>query len=324
MTSVVYVLLRRKPEIVDNLFAVTFKMDIAGQEKFKTARHGKHDIELKSLARGYLRQDLQQQLEVRQLRARGMFGQAQAKDHRRQHDMPSYIVDYMLSRALGYLFKKTAKERYDKEKADFNVKFDSRHGQPSDYRYITRAGSLALRTRNVAFILEEIVGAQNVHITRNTSRPQPLRPVARAKSLGRRVSEDNFSTAQELGSKFTAHFTPGDRSRFAIAAIFGNLLHNRNYRHNQPNIRVPGQPAAWTLNGVEVAGAGHNPISSNSTRDARDTALEYNHWVVIEGFNLTPNAAELLIWTWGKYYRVNVRPQNLLSYIQDVIFGQFA
>jgi len=342
MTSVVYVLLRRKPEIVDNLFSAIF-VDIAGKGKFRTATKGNHLIDLTSLVRRYFHKDLQLAKEAQKLRAEARAlppasrqalrkgRSAQAKDDLRQQTMPQYMVDYLLSRALGYLLKKTDARRYNSEKADFNVKFDRPvGGQAPDYRHVTRAGTLALRTRNVAYILKEILGAQNVHITKNASRPVPAHPLARADAVAG-VHEDTFNTAAGLNQKFGFRFPSGDRTRIAIAAIFSDLLPgprratgaNRKY-DLQDNIQVPGQPVGRTLNQVMVLRGAHNPISAQSGRDNRDAAaMEYNHWVVIEGFNLTPHVAQFLIWTWGKYYRVDVQPQYLLSYIQDVIFGQF-
>jgi hypothetical protein len=323
MTSVVYVLLRRKPELADDLFAAIFKMtimNIGDKIKFRTPNRRKYSIDLSSLARGYLRQRVQLGWEARELHARGELVKEQQKVQKRQQ-MPQYIVDYLLSRALGYLLKKTDAERYNSEKADFNVKFDYR--QPKDYRYLTRAGTLALRTRNLAFILKDILGAQNLHITKNSTRgPGPgADRVTRGKKVDG-INESWFSTAQELRNKFVTHFPPNDRTRFAIAAIFSDLHKARNFQ-SRNNINVPGQPPAWTLNRVSVGRAPHDPITNDSTRDARDANLQYNHWVVIEGFDQPGNATNLLIWTWANYYRLNVQNQNLLSYIYDVIFGQF-
>lgn len=299
MTSVVYVLLRRKPSVVDKLFSAIF-VDIKGKGKFRTATKGHHEIDLSSLARAYERKDYK--------------GQKPGGRQPRQ----GLLVDYLLSRALGYLLKKTDADRYKREKADFNVKFD--YDPNKNYKHITRVGTLALRTRNVAYILKDIVGAQNVFITRNSTRARPEPSWARAADVG--VNEDTFNTAQALNQKFAFRFPQGDRTRFAIAAIFSDLHKNRNFQL-QDNIHVPGQPAAWTLDQVRVARNPHNPISNNSARDNRDAGMEYNHWVVIEGFKQVGNQTQLLIWTWGKYYRLNVRNENLLSYIQDVIFGRF-
>jgi hypothetical protein len=309
MTSVVYVLLRKDQAKIDDLFSAIF-VDIKGKGKFRTATKGDYGIDLSYLARGYMRKD------HKKVKA----GQAALDE--------GFLVDYLLSRALGYLLKKTASDRYRSEKADFNVKFDTH--APKNYKHVTRPGSLALRTRNVAYILKEILGAQNVHITKNASRPVPAHPLARADAVAG-VHEDTFNTAAGLNQKFGFRFPSGDRTRFAIAAIFSDLLPsprratgaNRKY-DLQDNIQVPGQPVGRTLNQVMVLRGAHNPISAQSGRDNRDAGMEYNHWVVIEGFNLTPNAAQFLIWSWGRYFRVDVDPQYLMSYIQDVIFGRFA
>lgn len=310
MTSVVYVLFRRKPSVVDNLFSAIF-VDIKGKGKFNTATKGHHRIDLSSLARGYERKDYK------------------GEKHGSRRPRDAYLVDYLLSRGLGYLFKKTAINRYNNEKADFNVKFD--YEQNKDYKHVTRVGTLALRTSNVAFILRHIVGADNVHITRNTTRAGPEPSWMRADPVPGNVQESVFDSAQALSNRFQQHFPLNNRDRFAIAAIFSDLLprpRTRNqalggiYRQAN-NVAVPGHPGIANFNDVDELRPLFNPISAQSGRDNRDAGMEYNHWVVIEGFNLTPNVAQFLIWTWGKYYRVDVQRQYLLSYIKDVIFGQF-
>ncbi len=206
----------------------------------------------------------------------------------------SCFVDYCVSRGLGYVLKKTAPNRYDGEKMEFNMEFDPKG--LGNYRNFTHSGNLALRTNNLAFILSNLLGAQNVHIASKNA-PAPVGPLA-APVAG--VGTSNFANVLDLHNEFTAHFT-GNR-RFAVAAVYGALVNNAHNGH------------------LGESFTGGNP------------SLSYNHWVLIEGFNPTAAGAypgcpfphvNLQIWTWRQVHRISVCRNRLLSYIQDVIFGNF-
>jgi len=300
MTAVVYLLLRRKPDIVDNLFAATF-LDIGGKRgKFRTATKGNHSIDVSSLARRYMKKN---------------------PAHR------EFAVDFYLARALGYLLKKTALSRYNSEKADFTKLWDTH--QPQDYRGLTRAGGLALRTRNVAFILHDIVGAQNVRITKNTG-ALPAGAPARAAPVkvgGQDMVEDTFGTDQELYNQFVNRGPyMNHREKFALAAVYPDIVPQRGRATHEPNpqhpwqlqnaVQIPGRPIGTRLDDVRVL-----PTRVTAASGGRG-ALPFSHWVVIEGFNRTANETQLLIWSWGKNFRIDFQNNRILSYIRDVIFGE--
>lgn len=302
MTAVVYVLLRRKPDIVDNLFAATF-LDIGGNKgKFSTATKGNHSIDVGSLARGYMKKNPANR---------------------------ELAVDFYLARALGYLLKKTAISRYNSEKADFTKLFDAH--QPQDYRSFTRAGELALRTRNVAFILHDIVGAQNVRITKRTPPGLPARAPARAARVkvgGQDMNEVTFADNQELHNQFVNHGPHGNnRNKFALAAVYSDIIRNAGQAIANPPqapwqlqnaVHIPGRAVGVTLDGVRVLPTRVEVASGGSVDKP------FNHWVVIEGYNRRAgHTTELLIWSWGKNFRINVENRRIPSYIRDVIFGEF-
>ena len=202
-----------------------------------------------------------------------------------------YFVDYCVSRALGYLLKKTAENRYNGEKVQFNTVFDP--GGGGNYRNVTHAGNLALRTNNLAYILKDVVGAQNVHIV---SKNPPAVAVAPAPAVPG-VATTPFTTVAQLQNAFAAGLAPA--KSFAIAGIYADIVKNGH---------------------VNVASAGH-------------AGLSYNHWIVINAFTSTAAGAmnpvcanahvDLGIWTWAENYRPVFARNHLLSYIQDVVFGHF-
>ncbi len=206
------------------------------------------------------------------------------------------FLDYLLSRALGYAFKKVAKNRYDGEKMDFNMEFDPQN--LGDYRNFTHYGNFALRTNNLAFILKEIVGAQHVHIVHKQA--GPARPVPLAPAVAG-VATTNITTVAQLQNEFNNRLAAPHS--FAIAGIYADIVAN-----------------------------GHIALSS-PTAAAGATRVPYNHWIVINHF--TPAACgvggaggclgdvNLDIWTWGNDWNTTICQNHLLSYIEDVVFGDF-
>lgn len=292
MTSIVYQLLRHAPERADELFAATF-VKLASRPAFQTNQHGARTIEFSQLARGY-------------------------ENH--PGAVAAYLVDFCLSRALGSLFKSTAAVRYAQEKAQFNAFF----APLQDYRTFTRAGNLALRTHNLAHILHTIIGVQNLHITSNAAAAPAGGPALAPAVAAAGVS--TFNNAPTLYARIQAHLSAplvgalAGRSRVAFAAIFADLVPALPNPLPNPlplaaGVQVPGMAHGTTLDNVYVAPASINVAS------AGDGNLAYNHWVVIEGLELTLGGmAQLMIWTWGHTYRFDVDVAHLTSYIRDVVF----
>jgi hypothetical protein len=203
-----------------------------------------------------------------------------------------YFVDFCVPRALGYVFKKVAKSRYEGEKRQFNPEFSE--NTPMNYKEVTHLGNFALRTNNLAFVLKEIFGAD----VRIASKTGGKTDVALAPAVAG-VATTNFTTADDLLGEFQAHF-PG-KGKFAVAAVFGDLCKQGDH------------------------------VSVDSPAGTKPTGrLAYNHWVVINGFSSSGaikgcanKHANLQIWTWAKDYQVQVCEGHLLSYLQDVIFGEF-
>jgi hypothetical protein len=308
-SSCVYLLLRHKPAKAIDLFFATFAdihPQFAGRVFTTAVGQVPVAIKFKYLARRYR---LAEEKQILAAPIEGAAAQANAAA------MPGVtaaaaaawgakvaaatlvhtdcFVDYCLSRALGYVLKKTAKNRYDGEKAGFNMEFDP---GTFDYRNITHFGNLALRTNNLAFILHDILGANNVHIVYKQG--GPAAGVALAPPTAG-VHQTAFTTVAQLQAEFNNRLA-GPRS-FAVAAVYGNLV-----KDGHVDVVSPGNVA--------------NPV------------LTYNHWIVINRLNLTPaggvagcpnSHADLRIWTWAKNYKTRVCSNHLLSYIQDVIFGDF-
>ena len=143
------------------------------------------------------------------------------------------FLDYLLSRALGYAFKKVAKNRYDGEKMDFNMEFDPQN--LGNYRNFTRYGNLALRTNNLAFILHEIVGAQNVHIVHKQG--GPVRPVPLAPAVAG-VATTNITTVAQLQLEFNNRLALP--KSFAIAAIYADIVFNGQIAVSSPTAAAGG------------------------------------------------------------------------------------
>jgi hypothetical protein len=323
MSSAVYLLLKHDSTKAQELYEATFADLFVGYKgrKFTVASgHARISIPFRYLARRYRLME-----EGKQLKAPAEADQL-VKDSAREYlasgDDPSdvaewekeyraspefgnlikafqlsdtFFVDFCVPRALGYVFKKVAKSRYEGEKRQFNLEFSENKLIPT-YKDFTHLGNFALRTNNLTFILKEILGAQNVRIVSKTGANTT---VALAPTVGG-VATTNFTTASQLLQEFQNHF-PG-QGRFAIAAVFGDLC--------KQGAHVSQDSPAGT------APAGR---------------LAFNHWVVINGFSRSGgisgcgnNHADLEIWTWAQDYSIQVCEGHLLSYIQDVIFGEFA
>jgi hypothetical protein len=155
MAASLHSLLLQRPQRASELAAATF-WDLwqeqavipghPGMKEFPTAKCGAHHIDLPYLLRRH----------------------AQMWHHPPPNapaPVPEYFTDFCVSRALGYLLKVTRPDRYDSEKCDFN-QFFGEHQTVAGRKKITRAGTLALRTDTVAFILRDLLGAQ-VEIAHN-------------------------------------------------------------------------------------------------------------------------------------------------------------
>lgn len=207
--------------------------------------------------------------------------------------MPPHFVDFCICRALGYLLKKMATERYVGDKIDFSKMFST--SNPRDYSGFTRYGSIALRTNNLAFILTDILGATVYEIVcKNTLDAMPAH--ARAPDAPNVGGKTTFNTYDGLRDKLLANLAqPG---HFAIAAIFSDLQQTGIISNNSQGVPV-----------------------------GRDPNLKFTHWVVIDQVNQVAiggvDHLSMRVWSWGGYDTPQIARNNLLSYIQDVIFGHF-
>jgi hypothetical protein len=309
MTSAVYLLLQHDALKAQQLYEACFA-DVnplfAGRH-FTTAQNQQVRIRFRYLARGYrLMEDKQRAAvaaavpaahRVMVAMASGAVPVAADMAQLASPVNTTCLVDYCLSRGLGYVFKQTGGNRYRSEKVVFNMEFDNPQGvAPRDHRNITRIGNLALRTENLAFVMHDILGAQGVRIARKTG-PAPAVPLAPAVAG---VPVTNFASVAQLDQEFQAHFI-GVPNAFALAAIYADIVDD-------------GHKA--------VASAG-NPANPN---------LTYNHWILITGFDRQAAGGvggcphghvDLDIWTWARDYSVQICENHALSYIQDIVFGHF-
>jgi hypothetical protein len=311
MTSAVYLLLHHKPDLANDLFAATFADVYPGfaNHRFTTAQHQQVAIKFSDLSRRYRVMQKTQDAKARRgaAAAHRVMMAAEAHQQPTQADVAKVnqdlrrvnttcFVDYCVSRALGQVFKQVAEARYKSEKVRFNMEFDP-HG---NYGNQTHAGTLALRTHNLAFIMKEILGAIHVHIA---SKAGPA-PVVRLAPQVSGVTTSTFANLAQLDQQFQLRLTGVPKS-FALAAIYASIVRNGHIQNPSP-----GNP--------------ENP------------RLAYNHWIVIKSFTqeappgddvgagVCPNGhSNVGIWTWAKNYTARICQQHVLSYVQDVIFGQF-
>lgn len=306
MTSAVHLLLRHQPNVADQLFRATFADVIPAHAgtTFTTGNHQNIAVKFRYLARRYHLQEQDNLAEVaaavpaahRVMVAVSSGQQAAAADLAalKSQIKLTCFVDFCVSRALGYIFKKVAEPRYNGEKAQFNAAFDP-GGQ---YRNVTHLGSLALRTNNLAFIMKEILGAQHVHVASRAGggavgpAPVPLAPAVGG------VTTSTFANVTQLAAEFTNRLAVPNS--FALGAIFADIVKNTH---------VPAP-----------SGQGTNPN------------LAYNHWIVMNSFTRSaaggvptcPDAhADIGIWTWARNYNARICEPHAMSYVQDVIFGHF-
>jgi hypothetical protein len=327
MASAVYLLLRHNQPKAQELFDATFA-DIIPQNNgkvFNTANHEPIEIPFRYLARRYrLMEEAKakdapnraQQLikdEVAKMQNKGVSQQDIAnwtngldlgKIEAALRLSGGFLVDFCVSRGLGYVFKEVAKSRYEGEKRQFNLEFSQ--PQPiKDYRNFTHNGNLALRTNNLAFILQDILGAVNIHVASRQGLPAKVKTPCPLAPEVKGVTCSTFKDTNELTAAFNARLV-GNKD-FAVAAVYSDI--------------------------VDSAQNGKGYEKHKSVGDKNDT-LTYNHWIVINGFkDVTrapttynkpnkPKHVELKIWTWAQDLVLHVREDKLPSYIQDVIFGK--
>lgn len=303
MTSAVHLLLRHNPHLADQLFRATFADVIPAHAgtTFTTAQHQNVAVKFRYLARRYhlMEQDNAAKVAAAMRRVQTATAKGQQPSQADEGEIALQMqlcrfVDFCVSRALGYIFKKVAETRYNGEKADFNIAFDP----AGQYRNITHLGTLALRTNNLAYIMKQILGAQHVHIaSRAGGGAAGPAPVALAPAVGG-VTTSNFANVTQLANEF------GNRlalpHSFALGAIYADIVKDDH---------------------VTVAsGAGNNPN------------LAYNHWIVMNSFSRTAAGgepgcahahADIGIWTWADNYNARICEPHAMSYVQDVIFGHF-
>jgi hypothetical protein len=228
-----------------------------------------------------------------------------------------YFVDYCVSRAIGYLLKKLDNTRYQAEKTEFNKEwgFPSPGSVgPPDYHSFTRAGNLAARSNNLAFVLTKILGAQGVTVWRKSgASADSLAPAVGGVAVKQFGTADGFLQIMKDNAAIPRSF--------AIVAVLANT---------GPASEFPGPGNTQQL---------HSP--SQGSLGKSGAALKYNHWIVIESTqrilaNVIPGPQNSLqpkpcqdehikmkIWTWANMYEPTVCKKHALSYIQDVITGHF-
>jgi hypothetical protein len=311
MTSAVYLLLHHKPDLANDLLGATFAdvFPAFANHRFTTARHQQVAIKFSDLSRRYRVMQKSQDAKAKRgaAAAHRYMMAAEARQQPAEADVRAVqrgiarvnttcFVDYCVSRALGQVFKQVAEARYKGEKVRFNMEFDP-HG---NYGNFTHAGNLALRTHNLAFIMREILGAIHVHIA---SKAGPA-PVVRLAPQVSGVTTSTFANLDQLDQQFQLRLTNVPKS-FALAAIYSSIVKDGHIQNPSPG----------------------NPDNHR---------LAYNHWIVIKSFTqeappgnvvgggVCPNGhSNVGIWTWGKNYTARICQQHVLSYVQDVIFGQF-
>jgi hypothetical protein len=228
-----------------------------------------------------------------------------------------YFVDYCVSRALGYLLKKLDHARYQAEKTEFNKEWGfPAPGSlgPPDYHAFTRAGNLAARSNNLAYVLTKMLGAQGVTVWRKSgASADTLAPMVGGVPVKQFGTADGFLQIMKDNA--------ARPHSFAIVSVLANT---------GPGQEFPGPGFTEEI---------HSPSRGDSGKSG--AALKYNHWVVIESAqrilanptvgprtSLKPKNCEdehvkMKIWTWGNVWEPTVCKKHTLSYIQDVITGHF-
>ena len=228
----------------------------------------------------------------------------------------SFFVDYCVSRAIGYLLKKLDQARYQAEKTEFNKELGFSPGSvgPPDYHAFTRAGNLAARSNNLAYVLTKMLGAQGVCVWRKSgATADTLAPPVGGVPVKQFSAADGFLQIMKDNAAIP--------HSFAIVAVLANTGPGREF---------PGPGFAQEI---------HVPSRGDSGKSG--AALKYNHWVVIESTqrilanaNVGPQTSlkpktcqdehiKMKIWTWAKIFEPTICKKNTLSYIQDVITGHF-
>jgi hypothetical protein len=228
-----------------------------------------------------------------------------------------FFVDYCVSRAIGYLLKKLDQARYQAEKTEFNKEWGfpspSSVGPP-DYHAFTRAGNLAARSNNLAYVLTKILGAQGVCVWRKSgATADTLAPPVGGVPVKQFGTADGFLQIMKDNAAIP--------HSFAIVAVLAN---------SGPGQEFPGPGLAEEI---------HAPSRGDSGKSG--AALKYNHWVVIEStqrilanVSVGPQTSlkaktcqdehiKMKIWTWADLYEPTICKKNTLSYIQDVVTGHF-
>jgi len=238
MAAALHALLLQQPETASNLAAATF-CDIwqheavihghPGIKEFPTATCGRIHIDLPYL-----------------LQRHAQMWHNHSPD---QQPDPNNFTDFCVSRALGYLLKVTAPDRYNSEKCDFS-KFFGDHQTVSERKQLTRAGSLALRTDTVAYILRDILGA-DVEIAHNNVDVHKTREF-----WLHDIERKRIRTCQQLVDGICRELANG---KFVIAAVYASILGNSPQKPCSPALpfdhwvvkkdvlKMPGHPTRFAL-----------------------------------------------------------------------------
>jgi hypothetical protein len=291
MAAALHVLLLQRPQKASDLAAATF-WDLWGDQvvipghpglkEFPTPSGRRYHIDLPYLIRRHAQMWTQKH-------AAGAFLD------------PNLFTDFCVSRALGYLLKVIAPGRYDSEKCDFN-KFFGPQPTVAGRKQFTRAGAFALRTDTLAFILRDILGAQEVTIAHNCIR----------------------QTDNKVWEKYYKH------REYSLAGVERKKI---GFDHTTNHLKTLEDGVSQMVNGIaRELQQGKFVIAAIDARligpyAAPPGDLKYNHWVVIKRATRTLGpiySNDLKIWSWGQADDYTGKTDaEVRDSIYDLIVGRF-
>lgn len=301
MAAALYVLLKEKSDRASELAAATFwdlwhdHVNMGGKnglEKFHAAKGGDYHIDLAYLLRRHAQKWDEKAADFDKRYKEAMLaGRVHRANEIRQEQagmttgMTTCFTDFCVSRALGYLFKVANPGRYNSEKCDFNKFFGEGDYTDTVRKHSTRAGTFALRTDTVAFIVRDLLGANLVEVAYNNQLRQIPGYWLEGVDKQHPVTRKKLNDAQELVTEIGHQLGAGN---FVIASINAHFI--------QP--AAPPDPPA---------------------------GVPYNHWVVIEGCHRSgPDQNDLTIWSWGDTYHLTDQEDNeLMESVYSLVVGNF-
>jgi hypothetical protein len=264
MAAALHVLLpSRKLVVADQLAAATFwdlwhdHVNMDGQnglEKFHTAHCGDIHIDLSYLLRRHAQKwDEKAAVFKKQYDEAILAGRVHRANEilQEQAGMKECFTDFCVTRALGYLLKVTNPKRYHTEKCDFN-KFFGEGDYTADVRKrSTRAGTFALRTDTVAFILRDLLGANLEEIAYNDHLRQGGYWLPGFAQANRKKLNGAPALMNEIGTQLGRH-------NFVIASINAHFI--QDAAPKDPPAGVPYNH--WVvIEGCQRSGLDHNDLT---------------------------------------------------------------